>query len=278
MFGAFVGALVLVPVVASAGIRIANTVGGTNFVSTDRLSSKVGVTPADLAALNLNNAGWILVALALTWFVHRVRPGWLVSVAQRIRWRWLAACFGLGALALVATVLLQLVLPSTTTGSVKEHYSVGTTIGFVAVIAVTTPLQAMGEEFLFRGYLTQVMGGVAPTVFAVVAPAVLFAAAHGSQGLPVFIDRLTFGLMAGLVVVLTGGLEAGIAMHVLNNLLAFGLAVATQSVSATLAASGGTWWVVPVTLTQNGVFLALVVWARRRRGADFASAIQVLPA
>ncbi|BBH18165.1 hypothetical protein Back2_24520 [Nocardioides baekrokdamisoli] len=270
--GAFVGALVLVPLVAALGIRIANAIGGADFISTDRLTAKVGVTPPDLAALNLNNAGWILVAVALTWFVHRVRPGFLISVAQRFRWRWLAVCFGLGILTLAVTVLVELVIPSTTSAAAAEHYSTERTAAFIAVVALTTPLQAMGEEFMFRGYLTQAMGGVAPKAVAVVVPALLFAAAHGSQGLPVFIDRLTFGLMAGVVVLVSGGLEAGIAMHVLNNLVAFGVAIGTHSVSATLAASGGTWWVVPVTLTQNGVFLVLVVWATRRRGPDFASA------
>ena len=272
MLGAVVGALVLVPVIVAVGIRVANGIGGSTFVSTDRLTAKVGITPADLAALNLNNAGWILVAFALTVRVHRVRPGWLISVAQRIRWRWLGVCFGLGVLTLVLTLLVQAVIPATTTGTVKDHYSVGTTLGFIAVIALTTPLQAMGEEFLFSGYLTQAMGGVAPRAVAVVVPAVLFAAAHGSQGLPVFIDRLAFGLLAGVLVVVTGGLEAGIAMHVLNNLVAFGLAIGTHAVSSTLAASGGTWWVLPVTLTQNVVFLVLVLSARRKRGPDFASA------
>lgn len=271
MFAAFVGALIVVPILAQLGADIANAIAGPNFVSSDRLSAKVGITPADLAFLNLNNAGWILVAFVLTWLIHRVRPGFLISVAQRLRWRWLAVCFGLGILTLAATVVVELVIPSTTTGSVTEHYSTERTVGFIAVIALTTPLQAMGEEFLFRGYLTQAMGGIAPTMVAVLAPALLFAAAHGSQGLPVFIDRLTFGLMAGVVVVVTGGLEASIAMHVLNNFVAFGVAVASQTVSSTLAASGGTWWVVPVTVTQNGVFLLLVIWAKRRQGADFAS-------
>ena len=58
-------------------------------------------------------------------------------------------------------------------------------------------------------------------------PAVLFALAHGlGQSVPIFFDRLAFGLVAGLLVVLTGGLEAGIAMHVLNNWVAFGLTLA----------------------------------------------------
>ena len=61
---------------------------------------------------------------------------------------------------------------------------------------------------------------------------------------------------------LTGGLEAGIAMHVLNNFLAFGLALAFSDMGSTLNPTGGTWWSIPVTLTQSLVYLALAL----RRG------------
>ena len=57
-------------------------------------------------------------------------------------------------------------------------------------------------------------------------PALLFALAHGlGQSAPVFFDRFAFGVVAGILVIRTGGLEAAIAMHVLNNFLAFGLAL-----------------------------------------------------
>ena len=53
--------------------------------------------------------------------------------------------------------------------------------------------------------------------------ALLFALAHGLQNFPLFFDRFMFGLIAAWLVIRTGGLEAGIALHVLNNFLAFGL-------------------------------------------------------
>ena len=93
------------------------------------------------------------------------------------------------------------------------------------MILLLTPLQAAGEEYCFRGYLTQAFGGPASgrRASAVLVPALLFGLAHGiGQSPPVFFDRFAFGLVAGILVIRTGGLEAGIAMHVLNNLLAFG--------------------------------------------------------
>ncbi|RYJ05480.1 MAG: CPBP family intramembrane metalloprotease, partial [Actinomycetales bacterium] len=77
-------------------------------------------------------------------------------------------------------------------------------------------------------------------------------------------DRLAFGLVAGMLVVLTGGLEAGIAMHVLNNWLAFGLALAFGDMASTLNPVGGTWWSIPVTLTQSLVYLGVVLLVFRR--------------
>ena len=53
------------------------------------------------------------------------------------------------------------------------------------------------------------------------SPSVVFALLHGTQNLPLFADRLVFGLLAGLLVWRTGGLEAGIAAHVINNVFAY---------------------------------------------------------
>ena len=69
-------------------------------------------------------------------------------------------------------------------------------------------------------------------------PALLFALAHGAQDAPIFVDRFAFGLVAGVLVITTGGLEAGIAMHVLNNFLAFGLALAYSDMTSALNPHG----------------------------------------
>ncbi len=155
---------------------------------------------------------------------------------------------------------------------------------FLLVVLLLTPLQAAGEEFVFRGYLAQACGGltarfssaVSGTV-AVVVPAVLFALAHGlGQDAPIFFDRLAFGVVAGVLVLLTGGLEAGIAMHVLNNFLAFGLAIVFGDMTETLVPTDGTWWSIPVTLVQSLSYLALTLWAARRMGVQSRTTAAIL--
>lgn len=261
-------------VVVLAVAAVADVAGTT--VSTDP------VTPAGLTALNLVWA----VAIPVTWLAllagHGLAPGWLASVVGRIRWRWLAVCLGLSVVALAATIVVSMFFPQQPGAEVSGELNdwSARTRDFVLVIVLLTPLQAAGEEFAFRGYLTQAFGGVvrgrlaAPV--AVVVPALLFALAHGAQSAPVFVDRLAFGLVAGALTILTGGLEAGIAMHVLNNWAAFGLALAFGDLDASLTPDGGTWWTLPGTLTQSLVFLGIVLWAARKRGVETRSEGAVL--
>ena len=239
--------------------------------SLDRLVDTHHVTPLGLAYLNLGLAAAIPTGILTTRYVHLLRPGALASVLGRIRWGWLAICLGLSVVTLVVTVIVSDLLPSQGGGgaNVSGHVNAftGQSLGFLLVILFLTPFQAAGEEYAFRGYLTQAIGGVFRARWVAVAvPALLFALAHGSQSVPVFFDRLAFGLIAGVLVIATGGLEAGIAMHILNNFLAFGAALLFGDMSTTLSATGGNWWEIPVTLTQSLVYLGLALWAARWRG------------
>ncbi|MFA6574415.1 MAG: CPBP family intramembrane glutamic endopeptidase [Nocardioides sp.] len=270
-----------VVVVAIVGGYLAVT--GTPLDEIERqLSGEGEVMPSYLTVVNLGWATAIPAIWLVVWMVHRVRPRWLASVAPRIRWRWFAVCLGLSMLALIATLVVAAFLPaadSDVSGELNDFTS--RTRDFLLVVLLLTPLQAAGEEYAFRGYLTQTIGAWFPAgrvslVAAVVVPSLLFALAHGAQDPPIFIDRLAFGLVAGTLVVLTGGLEAGIAMHVLNNFLAFGVALAYGDMTSALNPTGGTWWSLPVTLTQSLTYLAVVLWVARVMGLRTTSEQAVL--
>ena len=177
--------------------------------------------------------------------------------------------------ALLASLGVGLLLPlapgESPVGEVNDFTS--RTRDFLIVILLLTPLQAAGEEYLFRGYLTQAFGSLlwarrASQALAVLGPALIFALFHGlSQDAPVFFDRFAFGVVAGILVIRTGGLEAAIAMHVLNNFLAFGLALAFGDLTTALTATGGSsWWMILSTLTQSLVYLGLATWVAKAMG------------
>ena len=266
----------LVPAVAGAiAFAALMAAGHTMDETTAILDVTAEATPTGLALLNIVIAAAIPVSWAVTWWLHRLKPRWLSSVAPRLRWRFLLVCLGLAVVALLASLGVGLLLPlapgESPVGEVNEFTT--RTRDFLLVILLLTPLQAAGEEYLFRGYLTQAFGSLvwgqrASQALAVLGPALIFALFHGfSQDAPVFFDRFAFGVVAGILVIRTGGLEAAIAMHVLNNFLAFGLALAFGDLTTALTATGGSsWWMILSTLTQSLVYLALATWVAKGMG------------
>jgi membrane protease YdiL (CAAX protease family) len=183
--------------------------------------------PAGMLAANLAIVTLVPISLAMVAVIHRAKPRWLFSVQPGIRWRYLLVCLAVALVALNGVLLLSTLV----TGS--PHFAVQKGFwGFLVVIILTSPLQAAAEEIFFRGYLLQALGSlVAQPWFGVVVSSVVFALLHGTQNLPLFIDRLAFGLLAALLVWRTGGLEAGIAAHVVNNVFAYVIAGLTTSIA-----------------------------------------------
>ena len=259
---------------AFVAVLVASGMSMDEATATADVTAKV--TPLGLTMLNVILAAAIPATFLVSWLLHRLKPRWLSSVAPRLRWRYLLVCLPLAVLALVASVVVGAFLPlpegqGLSTDGPNDFTS--TTRDFLIVILLLTPFQAAGEEYVFRGYLTQAFGSLArrrvlAQTLAVLGPAIIFALFHGlSQDLPVFIDRLAFGIVAGILVIRTGGLEAAIAMHVLNNFLAFGVALAFGDMTEALTASaGGSWWTLPSTITQSVTYLVVALVVARAMG------------
>lgn len=244
--------------------------------STDRLKAVTDVdnaTPAVLLFVNLSLIAAIPITWGLSWLAQGLRPAWLSSVRPGIRWKWLAVCFLPALGSLVIALLLGTLLP------VSDNETVATTANtftstsrdFLLVIVLTTPLQAVAEEYVFRGYLTQAFGGLvrhvaAARYLAVLGPALIFALFHGAQSPAIFFDRFAFGVVAGILVIATGGIEAGIAYHVLNNLLAFGIALFFGDISAAFDPESASNWDFVLSFVKSAVFVVLAVFAARKMG------------
>ena len=250
------------------------------------------VSPVGLVVTNLGLALGIPIALVATW-AQACRGGLVSSVLGRVRWRLLLGALGVALLLLVPLtfagdlLLTQLGLPADGGGAgsgadggagAEESgwWPLTPASGWLVlavVILLTTPLQAAGEEYFFRGWLTQWTGSMLRRRWLAIAlPAVLtaflFALAHGAQSPWLFADRLVFGLVASLLVWRTGGLECAVALHVANNLLAFGLAIAYDGLEDSLliteiAPAEGAVSIAGTIITTS----VLLWWARRRRPA-----------
>lgn len=262
-----VGFMIVLPILA---LPIA-LVGSGETTLMERITLQE-LTPSGLLYLNVTLGSAILVCWLVIRVMHGMRPRWLSSVVPRLRWDLVMIYFGLSAVALVASISVGLLVPETgngaeLTGELNEFTA--TTAWLLLIVLLTTPFQAAGEEYIFRGYMMQAIGSFVEKEWwkwvTIFITAFLFACAHGLQNFPLFFDRFMFGFIAGWLVIKTGGLEAAIAMHVLNNYLAFGFALAIGDVGETLTVAEVSWWNIPVTLTQAGVYAVLVLWVARRR-------------
>ncbi len=267
-----VGFVIVAPVVALPILVVGAALESGDFADNfSRAANLEEITPALMLYLNVSLGGAILV----TWFtirvMHGMRPRWLASVLPRLRWNFLFICLGLAVVALVAGVVVGAFLPSTGTdadlgGELNDFTS--TTAWLVLIVLLTTPFQAAGEEYVFRGYLLQATGSFVEKPwwkwFTILLTALLFAVAHLQFSPPIFFDRFAFGVVAAWVAIRTGGLEAGIALHVLNNYVAFGFALAFGDISGSLNDPQASWWNIFVTLAQSVVFAALVWFVARR--------------
>ena len=238
--------------------------------------------PVALLFLNVSLA----VAIPCIWgawaAVHGTRIGWSSSVVGRLRWRLIVPYTRLALLTLGlgigASVLVSLFVTDEEVGSGPES----TFVWLLIVVLLTTPLQSAAEEYLCRGYLSQAIAGWVrhPAVGAIVAgvvSALVFSALHGPQDLVTFLDRFAFGLAASAVVWLTGGLEAAIVLHAVNNVIIFVLAGALGDEPATEAYPGGIGLLfLLISLLSMGAYVALVARSRRRLRPELHTAAQDL--
>jgi membrane protease YdiL (CAAX protease family) len=145
------------------------------------------------------------------------------SVSFRIRWRW----FAVSMIPALVTVGASFAIPvGFALAAGETAYGAMTTEPALfaicaAIILVITPIQAAAEEYVFRGLLAQSLGSwvrFAPIGWIVTT--ILFVSGHvyDAWGL---LSVGAFGLGAAIVVSRTGGLEAGIALHSVNNIAAF---------------------------------------------------------
>ena len=92
---------------------------------------------------------------------------------------------------------------------------------YIVLILLIVPFQCYAEELLFRGYLMQTVGRwLKNPVWAIIIPAPIFMVLHG-YGLWGLLSVLTMALTAGFLCWYTGGLEAGIGLHIANNVSIF---------------------------------------------------------
>lgn len=172
--------------------------------------------------------------------------GRIWSVAGRLRWGLMAKCFGaavagVAVMNVVGMALAAVIEPELVSGTLaKDQPGFDWNLALISalLVLVLVPFQSAAEEVVFRGLFMQVLGSwVRSPWLAILLPTIGFAAAHiyDIWGLA------AVGMMGGVAAWITwrtGGLEAAIAIHVVNNWVAFGFMTAGLGESTGQTESG----------------------------------------
>ena len=184
-----------------------------------RIYANVFKTPLVFIALLITIIP-VIPAIFIARLITNFKPlGLIHSIAGRMRWSYLGVFLGFGFLIFG----LYYVGFATLDGSLTTQNSVhplnsGMFWLYIVLILLIVPFQCYAEELLFRGYLMQTVGRwLKNPVWAIIIPAPIFMVLHG-YGLWGLLSVLTMALIAGFLCWYTGGLEAGIGLHIANNI------------------------------------------------------------
>ena len=272
--GFFIGFTIVLVVLLLASTVVFPEVGPiiTKLITTGAIDNSAPV----VLAFSLSSIAVILPSVWLARLIMGPRPvGLLSSIAGRLRWRWMIRLILPVVIAYGASTLFSVFLLPVLTGESIPHGAVSSSTWIVVLVAVLlVPLQATAEEFFFRGYLAQTIGGwLKHPLFAILLPVPLFTIGHQYDvwGL---IDVSVFAVVAGWLVWRTGGLEASIVAHVVNNTVifvigAFGLVDVNSKT--------GTGLGVVISALTLALYAWLVVRAAKRFGLTRVRVVTLPP-
>ena len=187
-----------------------------------RIYANVFKTPLVFIALLITIIP-VIPAIFIARLITNFKPlGLIHSIAGRMRWSYLGVFLGFGFLIFGLYNVGNLVLAGSLTTQNSVHpLNSGMFWLYIVLILLIVPFQCYAEELLFRGYLMQTVGRwLKNPAWAIIIPAPIFMVLHG-YGLWGLLSVLTMALIAGFLCWYTGGLEAGIGLHIANNVSIF---------------------------------------------------------
>lgn len=228
--------------------------------------------PAVMGGMLLLIAVMLPTTLLAVAIAGRRRAGTLLSVTGRLRWPLIgrAALVTFGVFA-VFQVIALIVDPS----AVVRPVDLARLLPALVLVVVITPFQAVAEEVVFRGLLMQTIGAwLRHPAWAILLPVPLFVVGHDYNAIGL-VDIAVFAVVAGYLTWRTGGLEAAIGMHVVNNVAGLLLGLLTGAdLDATDIAPLTSALGVAYTLITAALIL---VWHRRseRRAQTVAKTLSL---
>lgn len=179
----------------------------------------------------------ILMIPALFWatrIMNVQKLGTLTSVRGTMRWGWLGTCMLVALGVLLLSFGVSFAFDASQGIPFEPDFTAPNMWTLILLTLMLVPFQAAAEEYVFRGYFMQLLGGwVRHPAFAILLPIPFFVLGH-DYDIYGQLDVGLFALAAGWLAWRTGGLEAAIGLHVVNNSVIFVMgAIGLVDVNAT---------------------------------------------
>lgn len=210
---------------------------------------------------------WGLVTLIVGRLLFSMRIGDFFSHRSGIRWGLLVKSLLVAGVGFGLMTVVNLAVQD------KPIQTSGAVLAGVLVAVLLVPLQAASEELMFRGLTVQTLLGrigVTPVTFWVVTAALtaLFAALHGATDPAVLLALVAIALLMAYLTWRLAGLEAAIAVHVMNNVTLICSSVLrgtdlTKGQSASTTSMTG----VLVQIAVAALVTAVICWIAAREKA-----------
>lgn len=210
---------------------------------------------------------WPAAELA-TLCIYRRLFSSMFSLRGGMRWGRLGRYLLVGAAVWVVCAIVMVIFSDGAMGNLTSGIVWNSQVlAMLIAIILLVPFQATAEEIVFRGLAMNIIGSwLRHPAWAVLIPVPMFVAGH-LYDLPGLIDVGIFAVIVGTLTIITGGLEAGIAFHIVNNVFAFGLGVLA---GADLNATSAPTMEVVMSIAAPIIFGTVVVLDHRRRcGSSF---------
>ena len=238
----------------------------------DAMAGKITNTPLLLLTVNLS----LILGGLVAWLAHRIlhKQPWsrMFSVLPRMRWKWwglsLACTVPLFALYMGVGFLFD---NGAIQGSGDSSFTFdGTALAYLLIIVLTTPFQAAAEEVMFRSYVPRVFGSWIPRVggiVGVIVATILFTLAHGASDPWLWAYYAVFGLVMAALTHFSGGIEAPVVVHAVNNVTMFLIALFSGDISNAFErgeGSGGAFMLFPMValIVIAGVLTLVARWKK----------------
>jgi len=233
--GALVGGLVVYLVAAIAGASLDNPPAAV-----------------DISATFLQDVSFIASALVFASMVARPRP-WHFGLRETRRGPAVGYVIGAYLLFIAAAAAWSAALNLHEQDDVVDKLGAGSsTIALVAVAVLVCVVAPIAEEFFFRGYFFGALRNWRGVWPAAVITGLVFGGIHvGSAPVGFLVPLAFFGFLLCLLYHRTGSLYPCIALHCINNSIAFGV--------------GEKWgWQIPLVLAGSLAVIAATMLTVRR--------------